>query len=83
MPCYFSFDTTADAMGFVKGCYLEGLTQTEMYYDCFSARWDVYTKGNAVKDDGYTTRRVSKALDNIRATYNGRLLSDNGTCISL
>ena len=36
-----------------------------------------------MKDDGYTTRRISKGLDNIRVTFNGILLADNKTIMGL
>ena len=79
---FHKFELSAESEGFVNGSYIMGLTQTECYYDAISGRYQIYQKGNSVKDDGYTARRVSKGLDNLRCGQNGIILGDGGTIIT-
>ena len=43
----------------------------------------MYKKGTVIARDGYNTRCVSKGMENIYAGYDGQILGESGTIISL
>ena len=54
-----------------------------MFLDCIPGRWMAFKKGNAVKDDGYNARRMSKGADNVKLGMNGIVIGDSDTVVSL
>lgn len=82
-PRYRKFDFRSVTQGYIRGNYVDGLTQTEMFYDSIIGRYQAYKKGNQVRDDGYAARRLSKGADNQRMGQNGIILGESNVVTSL
>ena len=57
--------------GFVEHCFLEGLTSSEMYFLNQAGREGLIDTAIKTAETGYISRRLSKALENIRTCADG------------
>ena len=82
-PCYKLFDFRAETQGFSSEGYMRGISQTSLHLACIPARKQMYDKTVSVSKNGYATRKTTKGTENIVQSYNGTIVGDGRTVISL
>ncbi|ADO67402.1 putative DNA-directed RNA polymerase subunit Rpb1 [Cafeteria roenbergensis virus] len=79
---HFSYnDDTAFARGFVGSSYLEGMKGHEYFFHSVSGREGMITIALKTSSTGYIQRKLIKALEDLRVTYDGTVRNSNGTLI--
>lgn len=74
-------DDTAFARGFVGSSYLEGMKGYEYFFHSISGREGMITIALKTSSSGYIQRKLIKALEDLRVTYDGTVRNSNGTLI--
>lgn len=75
-------DQKPEARGFIKHSYLEGLDFEESFAAAMAGREAVVATGTRTADSGYTQKKMSKFLGDIKAYPDGTLRNAQGQIVS-
>jgi DNA-directed RNA polymerase subunit A' len=71
LPHFIPGDNSPEALGFCFSSYTEGLSPTEYFFHCQGAREGLINTGVGTSTAGYTQRRITKSLEDVRICYDG------------
>ncbi len=74
-------DKRPEAKGFIRSCFIEGLTPTELYMHAMGARDSAMTKSLITAVSGYMQRRLINALQDLYVTSDGSVKDASGALI--
>ena len=77
LPYYCIDDDTPEARGFVSNSYLTGLNPQEFFFHMMAGRIGLIDTAVKTSDTGYIQRRLIKALEDIKITYDGTVRNAN------
>ena len=81
LPYYCIDDDTPEARGFVSNSYLTGLNPQEFFFHMMAGRIGLIDTAVKTSDTGYIQRRLIKALEDIKITYDGTVRNANNGII--
>jgi DNA-directed RNA polymerase beta' subunit len=64
-------DNSPEASGFCFSSYSKGLSPTEYFFHCQGAREGLINTGVGTSTAGYTQRRITKSLEDVKTCYDG------------
>ncbi len=74
-------DKTPEARGFIRSCFIEGLSPTELYMHAMGARDSAMTKSLITAVSGYMQRRLINALQDLYVSDDGSVKDASGALI--
>ncbi len=81
LPHYQKGDLGAQAHGFVKSSYKEGLTPTEYFFHAIGGREGLVDTAVRTSQSGYLQRRLVNALQDLEVQYDGTVRDTRGVII--
>lgn len=81
LPHFDIHDNDPVARGFCRSSYVEGLTPTEQFMHFILTREGLTDSSTKTSETGYTYRKLSHFLENIRTEYDGSVRDQNGNII--
>jgi DNA-directed RNA polymerase subunit A' len=76
-------DLSAEARGYVKSSYYDGLNPAEFVFHAMSSRESLIDKGRRTEDSGYFYRRVANSLKDMYVSYDGTVRDWSGRIIQM
>lgn len=77
---YLPGDNSAEARGFVKNSYTEGLTPQEVIFNQINARDDIVVMMMGTPDTGSLGHQMTRALENVK-TRDGSIINPDGAIV--
>ncbi len=74
-------DLTAEARGFVKASYRQGLNPTEFFFHAIGGREGLVDTAVRTAQSGYMQRRLINALNDIRVEHDGTVRDDHDNIV--
>lgn len=71
LPHFSKDDYGPESKGFVKNCYLSGLTPQEFFFHAMGGREGLIDTAVKTAETGYIQRRLIKALEDVMVKYDG------------
>jgi DNA-directed RNA polymerase II subunit RPB1 len=71
LPHFSKDDYGPESKGFVKNCYLNGLTPQEFFFHAMGGREGLIDTAVKTAETGYIQRRLIKALEDVMVKYDG------------
>lgn len=68
-----------ESRGFVRHCFLGGLSPREMFFHAVAGRSGIVDTAMGTADTGYMQRRMTKLMEDIHVGYNGTVVDDMGS----
>ena len=81
LPYYHHNDDRAEARGFVRHSFLEGLDLPEFFFANIAGRNGIIDTAVKTRDTGYISRRLIKASEDLMVNYDGTIRNANGKVI--
>lgn len=78
LPCFFKFDPTARAGGYISQRFLTGLKPQEYYFHCMAGREGLVDTAVKTSRSGYLQRCLIKGLELLSVQYDGTIRNDDG-----
>ncbi len=76
-------DLSAEARGYVRSSYFDGLNPAEFIFHAMSSRESLIDKGRRTEDSGYFYRRVANSLKDMYVEYDGTVRDSAGRIIQM
>eukprot|EP00747_Dinoflagellata_sp_TGD_P161077 gnl/TRDRNA2_/TRDRNA2_178045_c0_seq8.p1 gnl/TRDRNA2_/TRDRNA2_178045_c0~~gnl/TRDRNA2_/TRDRNA2_178045_c0_seq8.p1 ORF type:complete len:1521 (-),score=-42.62 gnl/TRDRNA2_/TRDRNA2_178045_c0_seq8:230-4792(-) len=81
LPHYARGDFGAEPKGFVRNSYLSGLSPQEFFFHAMGGREGLIDTAIKTADSGYISRKLVKALEDIKVHYDGTVRNSEGDVI--
>lgn len=81
LPHFSKDDYSPESRGFVENSYLRGLTPTEFFFHAMAGREGLIDTAVKTAETGYIQRRLTKALEDIMAKYDGTVRNSLGDIV--
>lgn len=81
LPHFDVNDNDPVARGFCASSYVEGLTPTEQYMHFILTREGLTDSTTKTSDTGYTYRKLSHFMENLRSEHDGSIRDNNGNIV--
>lgn len=81
LPHYLPGDRSAEAQGFVRHSYIEGLTAQECFAHSQSGRTGIMATATGTATTGYITKRIVKKTEDASVRHDGSVRDCNGRII--
>ena len=81
LPHFVKNDLSPEARGFVKSSFLEGLKPHEFYFHAMGGREGLIDTAVKTSKSGYISRKMIKALEDLKVGYDGIVSNANGMII--
>jgi len=81
LPHYFKYDVGAEAGGFIKNSYMDGLSPQEYYFHAIAARIGMIDTAIKTAKTGYITRKLVKAVEDISVCYDTTVRNSTNSII--
>jgi len=81
LPHYKKFDDSPEARGFVESSFIQGLTPEELFFHAMGGRVGLIDTAVKTSQTGYIQRRLIKALEDLKFTYDGTVRNNKNKII--
>ena len=80
-PHFTKFDDGPESRGFISNSYLEGLKPHEFFFHHMCGREGLIDTAVKTSETGYIQRRLIKAMEDVKVTYDGTVRNEINTII--
>ena len=77
LPHFSQFDNSAESRGFVENSFYKGLQPHEFYFHAMGGREGIIDTAVKTSETGYIQRRLIKALEDVKVSYDLTLRNHN------
>jgi len=81
LPQFQKYDVTPEARGFVQHSFIQGLTPYEFFFHAMTGREGIIDTAIRTADSGYISRRLMKAMEDIKVWYDNSIRNANGQIV--
>lgn len=81
LPQFQKYDITPEARGFVQHSFIQGLTPFEFFFHAMTGREGIIDTAIRTADSGYISRRLMKAMEDIKVWYDNSIRNANGQIV--
>jgi DNA-directed RNA polymerase II subunit RPB1 len=78
LPHFTKYDDGPEARGFIKSSFVQGLVPTELFFHAIAGRDGIIDTAVKTASTGYLQRRLVKALEDVKAEYDGTVRNAKG-----
>ena len=81
LPHFTKYDISPESKGFVENSFIKGLTPQEFFFHAMGGREGLIDTAVKTSETGYIQRKLIKAMEDLKTTYDGSVRAANGTII--